>query len=455
VPLGRSCVGAAVAALTDSRGNTVVLKGRGSGAAEYPASHPYLTVDSASTFGSRCSTEGVSLAKVSLFGGAVTAKAVSATDGRGNASGLAVNGVAVHAGPGQTVGVGNWGLLAVGAKNGRLAAPLALRLVRAHGVLPAGTTIYIGFAAQALPKPHGVHPPVVAHHHHHGHPQHHPKPVHKPQYPQPLKWTPRLGIDPSRYVFPVDGGGSFIDTYGAGRPDVYDGWHHGDDIFAPLGTPILAVANGTLSPLGWDGLGGWRLWLTDHKGNSFYYAHLAGYSRVLLQNRHVRAGQVIGFLGRTGDAFTTAPHLHFEIHPHNKKLKRLGYDGAVNPTTYLQSWHIVKVPQNKIPGAVRLQAPAGTPSQEAAVVWRELLKARHLMPDGELKVARTPSLRRPFPPAQQREQYVSARRLSSPRISESAAATPAGQWPLITFGLALAVLAGAGSLAVARRRRSA
>ena len=142
---------------------------------------------------------------------------------------------------------------------------------------------------------------------------------------------PGLGYKPSHYVFPVDGGASYVDTYGAGRSDIYDGWHHGDDLFAPLGTPIVAVARGTLSLVGWNELGGWRLWLTDKKGNSFYYAHLAGYARSILTHRHVRAGQVIGFLGRTGDAFTTEPHLHFEVHPHQPAFVKLDYDGAVDP----------------------------------------------------------------------------------------------------------------------------
>ena len=60
------------------------------------------------------------------------------------------------------------------------------------------------------------------------------------------------------YVFPVYGPASFGDTFGAPRGDVSGGWHHGEDIFAPLGTPLLAVADGTVFSVGWNDIGGWR-----------------------------------------------------------------------------------------------------------------------------------------------------------------------------------------------------
>jgi hypothetical protein len=154
----------------------------------------------------------------------------------------------------------------------------------------------------------------------------------------PLKVTPPLEGGP--YVFPVTGKSVWGDTYGAPRSEVAGGWHHGDDIVAMLGTPVVAVADGTLNRVGWDRLGGWGLWVRDRAGDEFYYAHLSGYSKLALLSTRVSAGEVIGFIGNTGDAFTTIPHLHFEVHP--RGLLQLGYDGAVDPTTYLRSWRHVR-----------------------------------------------------------------------------------------------------------------
>jgi hypothetical protein len=138
------------------------------------------------------------------------------------------------------------------------------------------------------------------------------------------------------YVFPVYGPHNFIDTFGAFRGDVPGNWHHGDDIFAPLGAPVLACADGTVFSIGWNNVGGNRLWLRDSQGNEFYYAHLSAYSPAAKDGNRVKAGEVVGFIGNTGDAEGTAYHLHFEIHP--VAYLSLGYDGAVDPTPYLQAW---------------------------------------------------------------------------------------------------------------------
>jgi hypothetical protein len=137
-------------------------------------------------------------------------------------------------------------------------------------------------------------------------------------------------------VFPVYGPCSFSDSFGAPRPWISSGWHHGEDIFAQLGTPLLAVADGTVFSVGWNDLGGYRLWLRDRDGNEFYYAHLSAFSPFAINGQQVKAGTVLGFMGNSGDAETTPYHLHFEIHPVG--LLYMGYDGVVNPNPYLMAW---------------------------------------------------------------------------------------------------------------------
>jgi len=412
----------------------------------------------------------VTLESVSLFGGAVTAGAVSATHGRGSVSGIKIFGSSVALGAGHSVSVGGWGRVSAGKTVGRITAPLVVQLTQAHRGLPAGTAIAFAFGASpqaaAKPKPKPKHhssggtkqtgttkadnPQQRQHRHRHRH--------HKVA-PQPLTATPSLGFKSSHYVFPIDGGADYGDSYGAGRSDIYDGWHHGDDLFAPLGTPVVAVARGKLSLVGWNELGGWRLWLTDRKGNSFYYAHLAGYARWILTHRHVRAGQVIGFVGRTGDAFTTPPHLHFEIHPH--LYVGLGYDGAVDPTRYLGVWKVEHVPADEIPQPARLKAPVGTPRQEAAVVWRQLLVARHLLPAKAAASAPASSASpgyRPVPrPPSVLASGIGPLPLAHVRPTAAHLSASASDMPLLVggpLGAVLALSTAAGAFLFRRRRRT-
>ena len=98
----------------------------------------------------------------------------------------------------------------------------------------------------------------------------------------------------------------------------------------------VAVADGTVFSVGWNDLGGNRLWLRDLNGNEFYYAHFSAYSPLAVEGRSVAAGDVIGFVGDTGDAEGGSPHLHFEIHP--AAMIGLGYDGVVAPYPILLAW---------------------------------------------------------------------------------------------------------------------
>ncbi|HZE29294.1 MAG TPA: M23 family metallopeptidase, partial [Gaiellaceae bacterium] len=224
---------------------------------------------------------------------------------------------------------------------------LAVHLTAPHGALPAGSAIQVGYAeanvqASVAPPPKPIAPGPVAKQPEHG------KQKQTPAAPEPSskRTSPPLitqgpnGLQPpltaGGYVFPVYGPSSFGDTFGAFRGDVSGNWHHGDDIFAPLGAPILACADGLVFSVGWNDVGGNRLWLRDSQGNEFYYAHLSAFTPLARNGMHVRAGEMLGFVGNTGDAEGTPTHLHFEVHP--SSLLFMGYDGAVNPTPYLEAW---------------------------------------------------------------------------------------------------------------------
>lgn len=132
------------------------------------------------------------------------------------------------------------------------------------------------------------------------------------------------------YLFPVFGDVWYGDDWMAARAGT--GTHHGNDLFADRGTPVIAVADGVLSKVGVNTLGGNRLWLADDNGVWFYYAHLSAYAPATVDGARVTRGQVIAFVGNTGQAITTPPHLHFEIHPG-------GLDApAINPYPFLTRW---------------------------------------------------------------------------------------------------------------------
>ena len=142
-----------------------------------------------------------------------------------------------------------------------------------------------------------------------------------------------VGAEPVRlaagpYVFPVYGSTTSRRS-GAGT-----------DLFGELGQPVLACADGALFSVGWTRRGGNRLWLRDAQGNTFSYAHLSAFSTLAAIGGHVRAGQVIGFLGRTGRVESSRSRVHFEVHP--VSLLFLGGAGAVDPLAYLRRWKRVE-----------------------------------------------------------------------------------------------------------------
>jgi murein DD-endopeptidase MepM/ murein hydrolase activator NlpD len=310
---------------------------------------------------------------LSLFGGEVVAAQVTASASAGASArsvgaevtasavqGLRALGSDISTSPGSTASLEDWGTLAVlsVSRGTRRAGPpgaqasvaaLRLRLTAAHGGLPAGSEILVGeVRATAVAKLAATPPPVTPRP---IPPSVSPRPPTRPTTPSapepdvggevpggPVLVAPEVTarFTGGGYVFPVYGTASFGDSFGAPRPNVPGGWHHGEDIFARLGTPLLAVADGTLHTIGFNKIGGYRLWLRDTSGNEFYYAHLSAYSPLAVEGRRVEAGDVVGFVGDTGDADGGTPHLHFEIHP--AAMAGLGYDGVVAPYPILLAW---------------------------------------------------------------------------------------------------------------------
>ena len=344
-----------------------------------------LTGRTSTTGGGATVRAGADLTKLSLFGGEITADAVvarvtaSVAGGQGSAdftgsslTNLSVLGQPVAATPHERIALADWGhaYLLEEEQYGGSSSPsptyhawitaIDVRLDADHDGLPVGTRILIGYAdalASVPPAPPAPPPP--------------PPPPAVSKTPPPAPSTPgsqaaapatnpkaqapssvpdNLGLFPvlfpppplqhaitsQGYVFPVFGPSGYGDTFGAPRADVSGGWHHGDDIFAALGTPVVAVADGVVFSVGPNPIGGNRLWLQDGAGNQYYYAHLSAYTPLARDGMHVHAGDVLGFVGNTGDAAGGPYHLHFEVHP--ASLLFLGYDGAVDPTPYLNAW---------------------------------------------------------------------------------------------------------------------
>lgn len=134
---------------------------------------------------------------------------------------------------------------------------------------------------------------------------------------------PPVKADGPLYWCPVDPPRSYIDTFGAPRSGGRT--HQGNDIFAPPGTPIRAPFAGRAEE-GSNSLGGYTVNVyASASGDYVYNAHMSRYAGV--DGQQVEAGDIIGFVGNTGNALGTPPHDHFEYHP--------GGGSAVTPYLYL------------------------------------------------------------------------------------------------------------------------
>lgn len=134
----------------------------------------------------------------------------------------------------------------------------------------------------------------------------------------------------SRLPVPVKGisRNQLRDTWGSARS--HGRSHEGIDIMAERGTKVYSATEGLVADLRNNNLGGKVIWILGPSGSWHYYAHLDGHKRGLNVGDYVHKGDLIGYVGNTGNARHTAPHLHYGIYLNGKGR------GAVNPYSYLR-----------------------------------------------------------------------------------------------------------------------
>jgi murein DD-endopeptidase MepM/ murein hydrolase activator NlpD len=293
---------------------------------------------------------------IDIFDGLVTARSAyaraSASGGGdtlvGRVGGLKIDGKSKGTWTtARTFRLKSYGSLTVLESSGGGLVAMRATLSKSYHSFPAGSTVKVAYAAASASD--AVAPPKPK-------PKPHPKPKPPPKKPKPkppaTKPKPKPHTSPSKptkppkakrrkaprtntlatnkgFVFPVYGPHNYSDTYGAFRADT--GFHEGVDIFAAAGTPVVAVCKGTLNRVGTLSISGNRLWVKCDKGkDSFFYCHLSAFANDTRAGEHVTTGKVLGFVGSTGDAEQTPPHLHFEVHPHNGP--------SVDPYPFLKAW---------------------------------------------------------------------------------------------------------------------
>ena len=149
-------------------------------------------------------------------------------------------------------------------------------------------------------------------------------------------YTMRLASMPKPTALPVPVDGVRVralrDTWGGARSEGRK--HEGIDIFSKRGTPVLSSTEGIVAQVGTNRLGGLVVWVTGPGGQRHYYAHLDRYADVEAGMR-IEAGRVLGYVGNTGNAKGTPPHLHYGIYETG---------GAINPYPLLRAEPALETP---------------------------------------------------------------------------------------------------------------
>ncbi|WP_295573107.1 M23 family metallopeptidase [uncultured Stenotrophomonas sp.] len=149
--------------------------------------------------------------------------------------------------------------------------------------------------------------------------------------PASLDAAPGGLLLPVQGVLPSQLRDTFTDARSEGRV------HDAIDIMADAGTPVLAVADGTVEKLFDSKRGGLTIYQFEPSGRwCYYYAHLQRYADGLAEKQVIKRGEVIGYVGSTGNASADAPHLHFEVHVLGPE-KQWWKGESINPYPLLKS----------------------------------------------------------------------------------------------------------------------
>jgi len=260
--------------------------------------------------------------------------------------------------------------------------------------------------------------------------------------------NPKTGAVPT-LIFPVAGAVTYIDDFGQARAG---GPHQGNDLMGVKKTPVVAVESGKIEFWTTSVNAGCMLYLYGDSGTMYEYIHLnndvtmkndnrgkcvagTSYAKGLKDGARVQAGDVIGYLGDSGDANGLASHLHFEVHPNG--------GAAVSPYPYLQSaQHLLFFAKIGTPFTLALTGSVVSTTDATLTVQVSLLQAFPM--NVKLKALATPlTLTVPL------TAVIQQKSVPSPRLLSAYEGEPVVVWTQPAAATLKALLGADGALSAA------